>query len=309
MPNVSVIIPSYNCEAFIAETIDSVLHQTYRDFELIVVDDGSTDRTREIVAAYGDPVRLVSQANARVSAARNRGIEETRGAFICLLDHDDYWFPTKLERQLREFEDHPEAGVVCSSFLRWHPDQDGRFHDPASFDPDAFPDGIDPDFSGWIYHQFLLDCWMLTSSAMFRAEVFQHCGVFDEALPFSEDWELWLRIAQVYPMIRLHRPTTLYRQHPAQGNRQVRDVDYRTRLLRAARARWGLCSRDGRCLTPRQFRKQIARYHADFGLHHLRFGKRSRALGSLGKAWLADPAGMKYLAYVLAAAIGWRPPW
>lgn len=309
MPTVSVIIPSYNCEAYIAETIDSVLHQSYRDFELIVVDDGSTDRTREIVASYGDAVRLVPQANARVSAARNRGIEEARGAFICLLDHDDYWFPSKLERQLQEFDAYPEAGVVFSAFLLWRPEKDGQFPDPVSFYVDAFPDGIDPDFSGWIYHQFLLDCWMLTSTAMFRAEVFRRCGNFDNSLPFSEDWDLWLRISQEFPMIQLSRPTTLYRQHPGQENRRVREVDYRTRLLLKSKEAWGLCSKDGRCLTLRQFRTQIAEYHAAFGLHHLRAGNRRQALRSLGKAWRTDPIRLKYPAYLFAVSIGWRPSW
>ena len=92
-PTVSVIIPSYNCEAYIAETIGSVLDQTFRDLELIVVDDGSTDGTREIVASYGAPVRLLTQKNAGVCAARNYGIREALGQYICLMDHDDYWFP------------------------------------------------------------------------------------------------------------------------------------------------------------------------------------------------------------------------
>ena len=183
MPKISVIIPSYNCEAYIGETIDSVLNQTFKDIELIVVDDGSTDRTPEIVAAYGASVRLITQANAKVCAARNRGIREAKGEYICLMDHDDYWFPDKLARQLAVFEANSDVCTVYSAFIRWHADVRGHFPAPASFDTTSYPDDIDPDFSGWIYHRFLLDCWMLTSTAMFRAEVFQRCGVFDEALP------------------------------------------------------------------------------------------------------------------------------
>src|SRR5688572_25071133 len=104
MPRVAVIIPSYNCQRYIAYTIDSVLNQTLNDLELIVVDDGSTDRTQEIIASYGSPVRLIAQANAGVCAARNRGIREATSDFICLLDHDDYWFPDKLARQVEEFQ-------------------------------------------------------------------------------------------------------------------------------------------------------------------------------------------------------------
>lgn len=309
MPKVSVIIPSYNCESYIAETISSVLNQTFKDIELIVVDDGSTDRTQEIVASFGAPVRLITQANARVCAARNRGIREATGEYICLMDHDDYWYPEKLARQLVEFETHPEAGVVYSTFIRWYPDQDGHFPEPESFDLTSYADNIDPDFSGWIYHQFLLDCWMLTSTAMFRAVVFDQCGNFDEALPYSEDWELWLRMSQKYPMIQLRRPTTLYRQHPQQGNLVVRDVDYRTNLLAETAQKLGLCSRDGRCITRRQFQTQLATYHASFAFGHLQVGNRGRAISSLIKGWVSAPANLKYLAYIGAVMLGWKPKW
>jgi glycosyltransferase involved in cell wall biosynthesis len=309
MPTVSVIIPSYNCEAYIAETVHSVLSQTYKDFELIVVDDGSSDRTAEIVADLDHSVRLIVQSNAGVCAARNRGIREARGKFVCLLDHDDYWFPTKLDRQLRAFEAYPEAGAVYSEFVVWQPDPDGQFLDPARFDLASYPDDADPKFSGWVYHQLLLDCWMLTSSAMFKAEVFEQCGVFDESLPYSEDWDLWLRMSRAVPIIKLRRPTTLYRQHPAQGNRLLRDVDYRTELLIKSSEKWGLCSKDGRCVEPRQFRSQLAEYHASYGLHHLRAGNSRQAFNALRKAWWTNPRKVRYLGYILAGSIGWRPNW
>lgn len=309
MPQVSVIIPSYNCECYIAQTIESVLNQTFKDLELIVIDDGSTDRTREIVSSYGPLVQLITQANAGVCVARNRGIREAAGDFICLIDHDDYWFPEKLAKQLSAFQSHPEAGVVCSTYIRWHAAQDGQFPRPDSFDITAYPDEFEPDFSGWIYHQFLLDCWMLTSSAMFRAEVFNYCGAFDETLPYSEDWDLWLRISREYPTIQLNRSMTLYRQHTQQGNRVVRDVDYRTQLLIKALKKWGLCSRDGRCVNRRQFFTQLAAYHASFAFGQLKAGNRKRAISSFLKGWMAAPVNLKYLAFIGAALLGWRPKW
>lgn len=307
MPKVSVIIPSFNCEAYIAETINSILNQSFKDVELIIVDDGSTDRTQEIVASYGTAVRLITQANARVCSARNRGIREAKGEFICLVDHDDYWFPQKLERQLQEFELHPDAGVVYSAFIRWARDEDGHFPAPQSFDLTSYADDTAPDFSGWIYHQFLLDCWMLTSTAIFRAEVFEKCGMFDVKLPYSEDWDLWLKISREYPLIMLRRPTTLYRQHPMQGNRIVRDVDYRTVLLAKTVKEWGLCSRDGRCLQRKQFDVQLGIYHASYAFGHLQAGSREIAIMSLVKAWKCNPFNIKYIAYIGAAMLGWVP--
>jgi len=307
MPKVSVIIPSFNCELYIAETISSVLNQSHKNIELIVVDDGSTDLTRKIVASFGPPVRLIAQANSGRCAARNHGIREASGEFICLLDHDDYWFPDKLALQLAEFRRHPEAGGVYSDFIPWLENADGQFPAPDSFDLTTYPDGIDANLSGWVYHLFLIDIHMLTSAAMFRAEVFRHCGVYDESLPYSEDWELWLRIVRQYPIIKLYRPGVLYRQHPQQGNRVIRDIDYRTELLSRTAKKWGRCSRDGRCLTRRQFHKQLARYHMAFALGHLQYGKRKIAIRSFIKAWLACPLNPKSLAYIPAALLGWKP--
>ncbi|MDD2720463.1 MAG: glycosyltransferase [Gallionella sp.] len=307
MPKVSVIIPSFNCELYIAETITSVLNQTHPDIELIVVDDGSTDRTREIVASFGSSVRLIAQQNSGRCAARNRGIRAATGEFICLLDHDDYWYPKKVAAQLAVFERYPEAGGVYSGYLPWHADVDGRYPAPETIDRTAELDEVNEELSGWIYHHFLIDIYMLTSAAMFRAEVFDKCGAFVESLSYSEDWELWLRISREFQLISLRRPMTLYRQHPEQGFRVMRDFDYRTDLLERTAQKWGLCSRDGRCVTRKQFRNQLATYHISFALGHLQSGKRSIAIHSFFKAWLVCPLKLKALAYIPAALLGWKP--
>ncbi len=307
-PAVSVIIPTYNCAEYIAQTLEGILSQTLQDIEVIVVDDGSTDHTQAIVARYAPRVRLVAQQNAGVCVARNRGIREAQGRFICLIDHDDYWFPDKLASQVEAMEKYPDSGVIYTDFTLWFP-KDGHFPDPQSLFKAIPTHLIDPDYSGWIYHQLLLDCWVLTSTAMFRAEVFRNCGGFDETLPYSEDWELWLRVSRQYPFTKLTYASTLYRQHPHQGNRKVRDVDYRTRLLTQARNQWGLCSQDNRCISASVFRKKLAAYHADFGLYHLKAGHRTTATQALIKAWLTNPLHLKYPCYLAAGWAGWKPKW
>jgi glycosyltransferase involved in cell wall biosynthesis len=308
-PAISIIIPTYNCESYIAETINSVLNQTFSDFELIVIDDGSTDRTRQIVSSYGASIRLITQANAGVCKARNRGIREAAGRYLCLMDHDDYWFPDKLSLQMDIMERHPEAGLVYSSFSWWFPDANGAFPRVEAYIENPCPEGIDEDFSGWIYHLLLLDCWVLTSSALIRAEVFGRCGMFDESLPYSEDWDLWLRIAREYQFIKLKKSLTLYRQHAYQGNLIARDIDYRTDLLTRAVEKWGLCSPDGRCITKQEFRQTISRYHRDFGIRHLLSGNLRIANRSFIKSWLTSPVSLKSLAYIPAGLLGWRPKW
>lgn len=307
LPLVSVIIPTYNCSAYIRQTIDSVLAQTYSNIELLVIDDGSTDNTINIIQEYGYRLQLICKDNAGVSSARNLGIEKASGQYVCFLDHDDYWYPGKISQQVEAFVNCPEVGIVYSCFKCWLPDEQGNFSSPDSMDVVPISSEIEPDFSGWIYHLLLLDCWVLTSTAMINTDVFQSCGIFDESLPYSEDWELWLRVARKYQFIKLRGTTTLYRQHHQQGNRLVRPVDYRTKLLINAKRRWGLCSSDGRCLPIQQFNRQLAKYHADYGLHQLKAGSKKESFISLAKAWVLFPLNIKYLAYILAGCIGWRP--
>jgi glycosyltransferase involved in cell wall biosynthesis len=308
MPRISVIIPTYNCAGYVAETLDSILAQTFQDIEVIVVDDGSTDSTRAIVAGYAPRVQLIEQENGGVCRARNRGIAAARGNFICLMDHDDYWYPDKLQLQLELFERQPDVGVVYGSYRHWYRNQEGTFPSPQEYAKQE-AGAIDEEYSGWIYHLLLLDCVMLTSTSMFRREVFDRCGVFDESLPYSEDWDLWLRLSREYQFLKLHNLTTLYRQHPKQENRVNRPIDYRTRLLLDAVGRWGLCSPDGKCQSLRVFKRQIARFHAEFGFAHLKDNNLKTAFKSFLSAWLADPLKVKYLGYIPGALLGWRPSW
>jgi glycosyltransferase involved in cell wall biosynthesis len=308
-PIVSVIIPSYNCEAYIEETVRSVLNQTYKRVEIIVVDDGSTDRTCDLVKKLRSPqVRLLKQKNAGVCAARNAGFMAAHGDFICFLDHDDYWYPEKLSAQVLAMKNRPWVGVVYSNFTLWHR-KNGVFPPPSELASKMDPREVDEDGSGHIYDRFLLDCYMLTSTAMFRRQVLLDCGLFDESLPYSEDWDLWLRISRKHTFLKLKRAMTLYRQHPNQGNRKVRPVDYRTNLLIKAVKKWGLCNAAGVCLSRKRFYSRLAAYHADYGLHHLREGHIVAATKALWKAWKTYPWRIKYPAYVVAGMAGWRPKW
>jgi glycosyltransferase involved in cell wall biosynthesis len=312
MPLVSVVIPAYNCALYLQETIQSMLaQQGVGAMEVIVVDDGSTDGTADMARAFGSPVRVVQQANAGVSAARNHGLRLARGDFVALVDHDDYWFPTKLANQLAAFAAHPEVDVVFSDFRRWYAEPAaGGFVAPARFSHGAVSQGVDPDYSGWIYHQMLRDSWVLTSTALARATVFASAGGFDESLPFSEDWDFWLRVSQQHQFLKLREVSTLYRQHASQGSRVTRAIDYRTRLLESASKKWGLASRDGRCLTPRQFRRQLAVYSASFGLGHLGPGPGASpriAARAFLKALAIDPSYWRSLAYLALMPLGWKP--
>lgn len=114
-PKVSVIIPTYNCASMIAQCLDSVLNQTFKDFEVIVIDDGSTDDTERVIAPYKNRITYIRQVNQGAAAARNRGIKEARGDYIAFLDSDDLWFPDKLEKQILFLAQHPEYDMICGN--------------------------------------------------------------------------------------------------------------------------------------------------------------------------------------------------
>jgi glycosyltransferase involved in cell wall biosynthesis len=185
---VSVIIPTHNRAWAIREAIDSVLAQDYADFELLVVDDGSTDDTSRILLEYGDRITVIRQPNQGVSAARNRGIRAASGKLIAFLDSDDRWLPEKLTRQVEFFKSHPEARI-CQTEEIWI--RNGVRVNPKNRHKKP---------SGNIFEPSLHLCLVSPSAVMMNREMFDRVGLFDETLPACEDYDLWLRIACRYPV-------------------------------------------------------------------------------------------------------------
>ncbi len=199
---VSVIIPTYNRAALLKEAIESVRSQTYLDWELIVVDDGSTDDTLSVVSELKDSrIRYFYQKNAGVSAARNRGIEVSRSPFIAFLDSDDLWIPEKLERQVKYMEQHPETGLLYG--------QVGRY---SISDPSYFK--VEPE-KGLMTVPELLNGprTLFTSTVLIRRACLEQAGLFDTQLHVGEDFDLFLRAAAKYPIFFLEGVDTKMRIH------------------------------------------------------------------------------------------------
>lgn len=186
MPKISVITPAYNAERFVGRAIESVLAQTFRDFEMIVVDDGSDDATARIVESYGEPVRCIRKANGGASAARNTAIEQAAGEYIAFFDADDLWEPTKLEKQVALLDARPEIGLCFAAVERI--DEAGA--------PLGRIDALDfPDFCEAL---LLYSCVVSgsCSSAMVRRTLTERFGGFDTRYTNYEDWEYWLRLSR-----------------------------------------------------------------------------------------------------------------
>jgi len=181
------------------EAADSVLDQDYPNFELIVVDDGSTDDTPELLATYGEKITVIRQPNRGVSAARNRGIAGAKGELIAFLDSDDLWLPGKLTKQLEFFHANPNA-LICQTEEIWI--RRGKRVNPKN---------KHKKISGMIFEPSLHLCLVSPSAVMMRRSLFEKVGLFDETLPACEDYDLWLRVSRQYPVYLLDIPLIVKR--------------------------------------------------------------------------------------------------
>jgi glycosyltransferase involved in cell wall biosynthesis len=208
MPTVSVVLPSHNRASFLKEAIDSVLAQDFEDFELIIVDDGSTDTTREFLKSYPQ-VCVVTQQHLGVSAARNAGIAQATGKFIAFLDSDDLWLPEKLRAQIAFFNYHLDARV-CQTEEIWI--RNGVRVNPKVRHTKP---------SGMIFERSLELCLVSPSAVMMERDLLDEVGWFDERMPACEDYDLWLRITCRFPIHLIDTPLVIKRGgHQDQLSRQ-----------------------------------------------------------------------------------------
>ena len=220
-PEVSVILPTYNRGWILKEAIDSILAQEFKDFELIVVDDGSADNTGEILDSYEQDIQVLRQSNKGVSAARNRGIDAAEGRLVAFLDSDDLWLPRKLSSQVDFFNSNP-AAVINQTEEIWV--RNGVRVNPKT---------RHHKFSGMIFERSLALCLVSPSAVMIKKNLFSEVGVFDENLPACEDYDLWLRISCRYPVDLIETPLIMKRGGHADQLSKAPGLDkYRIQALK-----------------------------------------------------------------------------
>lgn len=196
MPTVSVIIPTYNRASVLKRAIESVLAQDFHDFEIVVVDDGSTDNTPEVLASY-QQICVIRQDHRGVSAARNAGTARASGRLITFLDSDDLWLPGKLSVQVAFLNTNPDA-LICQTEEIWV--RNGIKVNPRK---------RHKKYSGMIFEQCLELCIVSPSAVMMRRRLFDKIGGFDETLPVCEDYDLWLRTACRFPIYLIETPLVI----------------------------------------------------------------------------------------------------
>nr|WP_240481087.1 glycosyltransferase [Ectothiorhodospira sp. BSL-9] len=311
-PKVSILIPSYNTAQFISESINSVLDQDYPNKEVIVIDDGSTDETLNILAAYGDRIRVIQQGNQGAAVARNRGLDVAQGHYIAFLDSDDIWLPAKLSTQIAYLEAHPEIGLVYSRWQTWKPDAKGRFPPPHAMSlvgaaPHSPQASIIPECSGWLYDRLLTGGSLLhTITVVARRELIERVGRFDPELKRGQDYDYWIRASRHTEIHQLEPVLALYRLHGNGCIRKWPDLNYEGLILKRTISRWGLEGPDGQIADGTAVKRRIAQTHFDFAHHHYWGGQPRLAAKSCLEAIQLNPwhtASWRYLAASLAKAI------
>ncbi len=221
VPNISVVIPTRDRAGYILEALDSVFAQTYTDYEVIVIDDGSRDETQKLLGPLiqQGKIQYQFQKSSGVSAARNRGVKAAQAPYIAFLDSDDLFLPTKLEKQLIIFDQNPKLGFVHCCFSKFDSsERDLGIRDTSRFD-------------GWIYPKMLLEWSILMAMPcmLMRKDAIIEAGGFDEEMSWAEDLDLWRRIARLYPIGVVSEPLVRVRVHNASTTSvrggELRDLD------------------------------------------------------------------------------------
>jgi hypothetical protein len=287
--SVSVVIGSYNAEAWIRQTLDSVLAQTHGVSEIIVVDDGSSDATPTIVGSFGSAVHLLAEPH-RGRPHRNRGILASSGEFVAFVDADDWWQPTKIEKQLAAVAAQAAEWVVCDS--QWLDAETGRPGAPVG----------EPVRGGDILESLFLNNFIVASTPLVRRRALDDVGYFDESAEVApvEDWDLWLRLAARYPVACIHEPLTTLRLHE-DSFLATTPLEHRVRsqenvLTRAA-------ARESERLGPLTGRALSNVNHAA-GVSLFRQQRTGAARQYFLSAWRHQPVRLEALAYVLLSLLG-----
>jgi len=308
MPLVSVVIPAYNAQRFVLQAVRSVLDQCYESIEILLVDDGSTDQTAEIVRQHAPAVRIIHQENAGVAAARNTGLRLARGELICFLDADDGWFPGKLAAQVAFMQTQPEVGLLYHDWLVWRPDATGAYPALPSAPPENVGE-IDIEQAGWIYHRLLLDSLVHTSTAMIRRQVIADVGLFDPQLKLGEDYDYWLRVSRQWQIHKLKAVYSFYRAVPGSLSNVPSPKNMEYLLVHNAVKQWGLASPNGAALTQAQLEDRLASMAFGFGYSHFYRGNPAVAKQAFLHCLQHKPLHWRALCYAAASEVrrltGW----
>ena len=278
MPEVSVIMPVYNGEKFLAEAIESVLSQSFQDFELICVNDGSTDGSQQIIDSFLDSrLKRLSQTNAGQASARNCGIKFCKGNLISFLDQDDVYLPTCIEERVKYFHKSDSYSFIYNDFMIID-------ENSTVVNPSVLKWRKTKYISGKCFNElFLNGTFIIPSSVMMEKEIFDKIGLFDETLWGADDYDLWLRISYYYSIGFVPSPLNKYRVHSQNFSKNNSIMENRTALaiLKAVENFPDVDKLVGK----REMKKRLYQVCFDTAYSNLKVGDLNPAYYWLKKAW------------------------
>ncbi|MFD2167330.1 glycosyltransferase family 2 protein [Thalassotalea euphylliae] len=308
MPLISVIVPNYNGAAFIHEAVSSILNQSYENLEVIVVDDGSSDNSAEIIellASNDSRVVSIFKENGGVSKARNLGIAKAQGEYIAFLDSDDFWHPDKLAQQLDALGKQ-NVKVCFSAFKRWEPDNAGMYPSAEQLyqiqNPNTLAE-VDSDFSTALYPKMFEDVYIWTGTILMDKSVLDDVGCFNEDLVIGEDYDLWLRIAFRYRAVKLAFPFALYRTNPNSITRKVHEQNFQALVLEYTKEKFGLTDAFGDSLPEDSFNEILYQQWFTYGYQCFWANRRDLARSAFNRS-LAYEKNIKAFVYALLSMPG-----
>jgi len=291
-PLVTVIIPVFNCEKYIRDSVDSALNQTYSNIEVIAVDDGSSDGSHHILQTYGDRISIISQKNLGAAVARNAGIAASTGKYVAFLDSDDFWFPEKIEAQVKYLEDHPEVKMVFCGWLEWPYSRNKGSPQPrrvAQYDLQA----IQQELSGDLYKELLLECVVHTSTVVMNIELTHDIGGFDPEFRKGQDYDYWLRASRKTLIHKLSATLSLYRIHEESITSNPGSINYEYFAVKNALDKWGLSGFTGQKANRREVYKHLSNTWLNFGSAFLEIGQAKHAKSAFIKAIQYRPTHLR----------------
>jgi glycosyltransferase involved in cell wall biosynthesis len=303
---VSVIIPTYNYGKYLGEAIQSVLGQTFADFELIVVDDGSTDNTREVVDSFSDPrIKYIYQENRGLSAAENTGIKASCGEYISILGADDMWPPENLALKVKLLDAHPDIGLVCSDayvFDNHTGATIGRF-----WRDKPFHDWVDPQRAAKqpLKEMLIRGCFVAPQTVLVRRQAFTDVGYFDESLLTHDDWDMFVRIIQRYSIEIMDVPLARLRRH---GDNMSTNMDKmllgEAAVLQKAVRSYSLSQEELKLVKARQ--KTLVPDLINYGRRSLRSGNIAKGREALLDLIKIQPLCIKPYFHLILSIFGYR---
>ncbi len=278
-PLVSVIIPCYNNAGHIATAIDSVMAQDYANIEIIVINDGSTDNSIEVLQQYGDKITLLTQQNQGPAVARNSGMTAARGDFIAFLDGDDIWLPGKITAQVNYLKHNPQTGLCYTSWLVWDQSQ------PLAGLLAQLPNTADlaelvADRSGWLYTKLLEVSAVCTITVMLRAEIVRAVGLFNKDYAIGEDHDYWIRVSRHCQIDKLSAVYAVYRQNPYSTTKKLHPQNYSLQVLQSALANYGRSCPSGKQVSQSEVNRLLGERHFAYGYNAMLKGSRIKAFES-----------------------------